>query len=118
MLLHKLIHRLHHSDGSAWATWTKTQINLDTLQGGLAGTHWDTLRDLLPAYRKITRVNVGDGRSTAFWYDVWLGELPLPECFPALHSHFAGHESSVCDVLSLVSADDFAAPTSLKPAGK
>ena len=41
--------------------------------------HWDVLRELLPAYRKITRVDVGDGRSTAFWDDVWLGDCPLAE---------------------------------------
>lgn len=67
----------------------------------LAGTHWDALRELLPAYRKITRVNVGDGRNTSSWYDVWLGELPLAEYFLALHSHFAGQASSILGVLSL-----------------
>jgi hypothetical protein len=65
-LLLKLIHRLHHSEGSAWACWVRSQNRLDNLQGKLAGTHWDALRELLPAYRRITRVDIGDGRDTAF----------------------------------------------------
>jgi hypothetical protein len=95
----KLLHRLHHPEGSAWATWVRTQIHLDTLQGDLGGTHWSTLRDLLPAYQRITRVSVGNGRDTAFWEDVWLGDTPLQISFPALYSHFDGHGSSVQEVL-------------------
>jgi hypothetical protein len=38
-LLLKLLHRLHHPAGSAWATWVRSQIHLDTMQGELAGTH-------------------------------------------------------------------------------
>ena len=59
-LLLKLIQRLHHSEGSAWATWAKSQTRLHSLQGDLAGTHWEVLRELLPAFRKITKVDVGD----------------------------------------------------------
>lgn len=98
-MLLELIHRLHHSEGSAWALWAKSQIHLN-LQGDLTGTHWDALRELLPAYRKITSVNIGDGRDTAFWEDVWLGDIPLAECLPALHSHFAGQGTSVREVLT------------------
>jgi hypothetical protein len=75
-LLLKLIHHLHHSEGSAWAIRVQTQTHLDSLQGNLTGTHWDTLRDVLPAYRKITRVDIGDGRNTSFWDDTWLGDCP------------------------------------------
>jgi hypothetical protein len=99
-LLLKLIHRLHHPDGSAWATWVRGQIHMDSLQGDLAGTHWEALRNLLPAYQHITRVNIRDGRSTDFWKDTWLDEAPLATCLPALHSHFAGHGTSVQEVLS------------------
>lgn len=33
-LLLKLIHRLHHFDGSAWARWMKDHIRLSDLEGG------------------------------------------------------------------------------------
>lgn len=52
----KLLHRLHHSGNSAWATWAASQIDLATLAGDLQGPHWEAIRALLPAYQQITRV--------------------------------------------------------------
>lgn len=37
--------------------------------------------------RRITRVYIGNGRSTSFWHDHWLGPMPLVGMFPALFSH-------------------------------
>lgn len=65
-LLLKLLHRLHHPVGSAWALWAGANPNLADLSGDFHGTHWGALRDLLPAYRQITTVEVGDGRRTSF----------------------------------------------------
>lgn len=94
-LLLKLIHRLHHPQGSAWAAWVRDQTNLDTLQGSLTGTHWGAL-----AYQKISRVNLGNGRNTSFWNDIWLGDKPLSEHLPILYSHFASLKTPVQAVLS------------------
>ena len=44
-------------------------MELASLEGDAEGTHWEALRDLLPAYRSITKVAIGDGRSTSFWWD-------------------------------------------------
>lgn len=72
------------------------------LSGDLAGVHWSALRDLLPAYRKITRVQVGSGKDFSFWDDIWFEDCLLAELLPALHSHFIGRQSSlkVKDVLA------------------
>jgi hypothetical protein len=35
----------------------------------------------------LTKVSVGNGASTSFWFDLWLGDSPLSERFPALLSH-------------------------------
>ncbi|GJM85005.1 hypothetical protein PR202_ga00732 [Eleusine coracana subsp. coracana] len=86
-LLLKLLHRLHHPDGSSWSRWARDNVCLATLGGDVQGTHWDALRALLPTYRRITTVVVGDGRSTHFWEDTWLDGAPLTHSFPALHSH-------------------------------
>jgi hypothetical protein len=67
-LLLKLLHRLHHPD-SAWVAWARGHVDLASMEGGVDGNHWEALRDLLPAYRCITKVTVGDGRSTSFWWD-------------------------------------------------
>lgn len=86
-LLLKLIHRLHHPDGSAWAIWVRSEICIATLQGPLEGMHWDALRELLPIYQSITVSEVGDGCCTDFWHDSWLPGGPLADAFAALYSH-------------------------------
>lgn len=78
----------------------KAHTRLDNLQGGLAGTHWDVLRELLPTYRKITRVDVGNGRNTSFWGDIWLGDCPLVDSLPTLHSHCIEQEKSVQEMMT------------------
>jgi hypothetical protein len=99
-LLLKLLHRLHRPQCSAWATWVHTQVGLHDLSGDLAGILWSALRDLLPAYLKISRVRVGNGQNTSFWDDVWFEDCPLSDLLPALHSHFTGRLTSLKDVLS------------------
>lgn len=99
-LLLKLIHRLHHLGDSAWARWVASQVQLADLSGSMAGAHWSDLRQLLPAYRKMTTVTIGDGKSTDFWQDTWLLDAPLADCLPALFSHRAGNATTVHDVVS------------------
>ena len=98
-LLLKLINRLHHPGCSAWARWVATQATLHDLGGNLAGAHWTALRQLFPAYQKMTTVTVGDGRNTDFWKDTWLLDAPLADLMPALHSHVTGATTSVHDVV-------------------
>jgi hypothetical protein len=62
----KLLHRLHRPDGSSWALWAGERVDRASLTGNVHGTHWAALRDLLPAYQRITSVEVGDGRTTSF----------------------------------------------------
>ncbi|KAJ1256155.1 hypothetical protein BS78_K076500 [Paspalum vaginatum] len=61
-LLVKLIHRLHTASDSSWAAWVRMHVNLETMEGEVAGCHWDTLRALLPIYQAITTCEVGDGQ--------------------------------------------------------
>lgn len=70
------------------------------MEGGVDGNHWEALRDLLPAYRCITKVIVGDGRSTSFWWDTWTEDAPLAQRFPCLFSHCTNHNVSVFKVCS------------------
>jgi hypothetical protein len=76
-------------------------IYLSDLSGNMARTHWAALRDLLPAYQRITYVSVGNGRDTSFWHDTWLIEDSLAEKMPALFSHYSGHATSVHDVMGV-----------------
>jgi hypothetical protein len=61
-LLLKLLHRLHHPEGSAWAIWAREQINMATLEGDTDDCHWKALCSVLLAYRRIMHIAVGDGR--------------------------------------------------------
>ncbi|PNT68458.1 hypothetical protein BRADI_3g40775v3 [Brachypodium distachyon] len=54
--------------------------------------HLDTLiwKDIvkgLDFFRNISKVTVGNGLSTSFWLDLWLGDTTLAHRFPALFSH-------------------------------
>ena len=88
-LLLKLLHRAHNSRDSAWARWLEVEFGgpMSAPDNTAAGTHWAALRRLLPDYRLLTTVEVGDGRSTAFWHDCWLSTGPLMDAMPALYSH-------------------------------
>jgi len=71
------------------------------LQGEIASDHWEALRDLLPAYRSISYIKLGDGKSSSFWVDHWLPlDSTLAATFPTLHSHFKGGDMSVHEVMN------------------
>ena len=59
--------------GWSWAEFVLPEITglfLDPvrkiLRSNVDGPHWEALRGLLPAYRSISRVEVGDGASASF----------------------------------------------------
>jgi hypothetical protein len=62
------------------------------------GPHWSSLVKLMPLYRSISGVSVGNGERTCFWSEVWLGEGALGSRFPALFSHAVRPDASVTTV--------------------
>jgi hypothetical protein len=90
-LLVKLLHRLHTLSDSPWAAWRWGEIG----DGGIdqarraapTGNHWTTLSKMVPVYRSITRVSVGDGRRVSFWHDFWLPGGALEVSHHALFTH-------------------------------
>lgn len=53
----------------------------------------------MPLYRAITRVSVGDGRTTAFWLDSWLPGGALSVRMSSLFSHATLPDVSVAHVV-------------------
>ena len=68
------------------------------MEGEITGPHWTALRGLLPVYRAITTVQLGDGGTTSFWFDVWNGQDALADRFPSLLSHCTMPELTVCEM--------------------
>lgn len=68
-LLLKMLHHLHVSPRSRWAAWIWDGADGHSLlaRGELTlGEHQCSLEKLLPLYRALTTVEVGDGRSCSF----------------------------------------------------
>jgi len=98
-LLLKLLHRLHCPSSSAWSQWVQERASLATLQGDVHGDHWHTLRQLLPLYQAITSVDIGNGKSTSFWDDVWLGDEALADRYPLVLSHYNFKRATVSEII-------------------
>ncbi|TVU45185.1 hypothetical protein EJB05_04660, partial [Eragrostis curvula] len=101
-LLMKLLHRAHDTRDFAWSRWLEAEFGgpLEAPENTDAGTHWASPRRLLPDYRLLTTVEVGDGRSTSFWHDCWLAVGPLADALPALFTHARRPEASVNSVMA------------------
>lgn len=96
-----MIHRLHASPRSRWAAWIWDGAGGHSLlaRGELTlGEQRCSLAKLLPLYRALTTVEVGDGRSCSFWWDCWLPCGPIATTFPALFSHSTDAEVTVWQV--------------------
>ncbi|KAK1678260.1 hypothetical protein QYE76_039108 [Lolium multiflorum] len=112
-LLVKLLHRLHANPDSPWAAWKWAEIggrSIDVVtRAAPAGNHWTTLRNLIPLYRSISRVSVGDGRRASFWHDSWLPGGALAVSHHALYTHTTMPDATVVHVL-LAGIDNALAP--------
>jgi hypothetical protein len=61
---------------------------------------WKDILAGIDRFRAISNVTVGNGTSTAFWFDLWLGNSTLHDRFPILFSHSARLNLNVATALS------------------
>jgi hypothetical protein len=108
-LLLKLVHRAREEGSSAWAHWLEMEFGglLEAPDTSEEGTHLASLQRLLPNYRLLTTMEVGDGHTTSFWHDCWTALGPLAEAYPTLNTHARRGEASVRHVLSSSLHHDF-----------
>jgi hypothetical protein len=64
------------------------------------GVHLSSLCRLLSDYRLLTTVDVGDGKTMAFWHDCWTMAGPLAEVFSTPFTHTRRSEACVCSIVS------------------
>jgi hypothetical protein len=65
------------------------------------------LRTLLPLYQAITTVQIRDGTTSSFWYDVWSGDDAFTDRFPVLFSHCANKDITVQQATETALAGNF-----------
>lgn len=98
----KLFHRLHAPASSWWASWVWSRLRGNLLgmtrASAIGAPHWGHLARLVPLYRDLTTVKIGDDRHASFWDDDWAVGDRLSVRFPALASHTTDHGASVWDV--------------------
>jgi hypothetical protein len=100
-LLIKLLHRLHCATDESWPRWVwgaqaGLPLEIDGADTALLGAHWTSLCRLLPLYRGISRVKLGDGVRTAFG---WIGGFPLDLWPPLCRS---SSPTALCSALRFV----------------
>ncbi|CAD6247846.1 unnamed protein product [Miscanthus lutarioriparius] len=99
-LLMKLVHKLLGPDTLPWKTWFQLHSPRDLWAGDPDSFLGHIVQEELPGFRRITSVLLGDGHSTSFWLDQWIGDHSLAVCFPALFSHCSRTLANVHDTLT------------------
>jgi hypothetical protein len=101
----KLLHRLHSVPGASWPRWVWSclddlPIDHAAQTSSLSGSHWGALVRLLPVYRCLSKVVVGEGARASFWSDRWISDVPLDVCMPELVTHSSLQCATVRQVVS------------------
>ena len=90
-LLSKFVDKLLQPPATNWQKWFHRMYG-EGASRDLGDAHhldtaiWTTLRQLLPGFRSCTKIHLGNGQFTSFWFDHWIGSQPLATMFPALLS--------------------------------
>jgi mannosylglycoprotein endo-beta-mannosidase len=103
-LLAKFLTKLHSDSTAPWACWFRRMYGWGASRD--LGDHhyldtpvWKDILAGLDTFRSISKVVVGNGNSTAFWLDLWLGSTPFYIRFPCLFSHSIRPHANVASIL-------------------
>jgi hypothetical protein len=97
-LLLKHVHKLFTGKVNPWADWIR--LWYDGRHTDDDTPSWSFFKSLIPRYRGLTAVALGDGTTTSFWHDEWAEASRLAELLPALYSHCLDTDATVEEVLT------------------
>lgn len=101
-LLLKQLHKFYNNDDIPWVQLIWSAYYTDKVPHSTepCGSFWwrDVLQ-LSDVYRGVTRVNVGDGKTTLFWKDLWQDQV-ISESHPRAFSFCRQEDISVNKLLS------------------
>jgi hypothetical protein len=104
-LLAKFLSKLHSTSDAPWVCWFRWRYSWSPSRD-LGESHyldtpiWKAIVSGLASFRSVSKVQLGNGSSSAFWLDLWLGPAPLKDRFPALFSDSSHQYASIPLVLS------------------
>ena len=59
---------------------------------------WKDIRKGWEEFSIRTRIHIGNGRSTRFWWDIWVGDSKLKDTFPQLFRMATNNSAAVADL--------------------
>ncbi|WMV44031.1 hypothetical protein MTR67_037416 [Solanum verrucosum] len=59
---------------------------------------WRTIRNLWPKIWRNSKIDIGNGRKTFFWNDVWVGQHSLKQLHPEIYNLNQQKEATVAEV--------------------
>ncbi|XP_051202523.1 uncharacterized mitochondrial protein AtMg00310-like [Lolium perenne] len=71
-LLLKFVHKLLRGDDTPWTRWVRRWYGLGGISSPPSPTDtpsWRAFKRVFSIYRGLTKVKVGDGSTTSFWFD-------------------------------------------------
>ena len=98
----KWIWKLSQGAAGLWADILRAKYfpNGNFFEGEARGSpFWQDLQAIRPAFDKGAKSQVGNGRSTRFWLDFWVGTCPLWEVFPELYALAVVPDQRVAEAL-------------------
>ncbi|CAL4888861.1 unnamed protein product [Urochloa decumbens] len=94
----KHVHKLFTGESNPWTDWIRFWY--DEGRADEDTPCWRDIKKLIPEYRAITAVALGDGETTSFWHDTWSEAGILRDALPALYSHCLDVHATVAEVVA------------------
>ncbi|KAF8779507.1 hypothetical protein HU200_002560 [Digitaria exilis] len=97
-LMMRHVHKLFMGESNLWTDWIRFWYDGGRADGDTPC--WRDIKRLIPEYRTLTLVKLGDGETTSFWHDTWSEAGVLRDALPAIFSHCLDPDATVAEVLS------------------